>query len=318
MSDEMQKLRRQFLDLKSTYEIKPMQELQKKMEKYLKTNKDTEFKTLENTIYLLKGLINYIKTEDISSSYKIILPMLESLEFGTEEYLIKGNYNRKLLEFSIPICEDYNQSIRLINAVERSLKVYPEDDNTEEDFKRSMYKRMTERLLNAKAFENLSKEELIKVEWLFKEYIIKARALCADVYNSDSYSILLVREGLFYGDRSIIDIGTYMARGIKKPELYAIIENYLDRFLTMPALSKAEPTTHERFGLKLRKLRSEKGVKLGELSKATGVASGTLRMLEFGEDRVKPPTLKKICEALGVDENYFSEEISNLDKEAAE
>ncbi|MCL2592221.1 MAG: helix-turn-helix transcriptional regulator [Defluviitaleaceae bacterium] len=318
MSDELQKLRKQFLDLKWTYNVEIMQELQGKMEKYLESYKDTEFKTLENTIYLLKALINQAETDDTSTSYKLALPMLENLEFGDDDYLLQFNYTRKLLEFSIPICEDYNQSLRLIKAVERNLDRYPEDDNTEEDFKRSMYIRMTGRLLNAKAFENLSKEELIKVEWLFKEYIIKARALCADVYNSDSYSILLVREGLFYGDRSIIDIGTYMARGIKKPELYAIIENYLDRFLTMPALSKAAPTIHERFGLKLRKLRSEKGVKLGELSKATGVASGTLRMLEFGEDRVKPPTLKKICEALGVDENYFSEEISNLDKEAAE
>ncbi|MCL2611265.1 MAG: hypothetical protein FWE02_06275, partial [Defluviitaleaceae bacterium] len=82
MSDEMQKLRREFLDLKDTYDVETMQELQNKMEKYLETYKDTEFKTLENTIYLLKGLINQAKTDDTSISYELILPMLENLEFG--------------------------------------------------------------------------------------------------------------------------------------------------------------------------------------------------------------------------------------------
>ena len=89
---------------------------------------------------------------------------------------------------------------------------------------------------------------------------IYSNYLCVDVENSGLYSILLVREGLFYGDKDIINVGAYMARGVKKAEVHEIIENYLDRFLTLPALSKTELTNNEKFGLKLRKLRTDKGV----------------------------------------------------------
>jgi hypothetical protein len=49
---------------------------------YLSKHKDNEHKHIENTICVIKALIDYSLNCFLKSDYEIILPMLEYLEFG--------------------------------------------------------------------------------------------------------------------------------------------------------------------------------------------------------------------------------------------
>ena len=308
----------EFLSLSHTYDTEAMRALQEKFEKYLKDNKDTEDKQIENTIYLLKGLINFEETNNIKSSYELILPMLNNLEFGTNMELIRGNYNRKLLIWSIPICESYEQALQFLNAIEDNFLLYPKGKEVEEKFKRRMYIRITNRLLHAKGLEKLSEEELNEVERLFAEYVKKAKMLCVDRDKLKALAILLAREGLFYGEKDTLDSGTYLARSRRESKLQDYLDKDLGNFRALPTLLKEPLNEKEKFGVLLRELRLARKTNLEDFAKMSGFSAGTIRKLEHGEDKVRPDTLKKICEALGITEDYFKQDISIVYKKATE
>ena len=308
----------EFLSLEHTYDTEVMRALQEKFEKYLKDGKDTADKQIENTIYLLKGLINFEETNNIKSSYKLILPMLNNLEFGMNMELIRGNYNRKLLIMSIPICESYEQAFRFLNAIEDNFVFYSKGADVEENFKRRMYIRITNRLLRAKGFEQLSEEELAEVEELFTEYAKKAKMLCVDTKYFNYFAILAAREGLFYGQKDTIDSGLYLARSRREAKLNNYLDRSLNQYRALPTLIDDPLTEKEKFGIMLRELRLAREINLEDFAKMTGFSPGTIRILEHGEDKVRPETLKKICETLGITEDYFKRDISIVYKKATE
>ena len=318
MAQEMQKLREMFLNLDSTYDVELMQEIQKAFEKYLKTNADTKYKTLENTIHLLKGLINYEETNNIQSSYELILPMLTNLEFGTNMELIKGNYNRKLLILSIPICKNYKQSFEILNAIENNLELYPKATEVEESFKRNMYIQITDRLLHAKGLEDLSENELNEVEALFKKYVKKAKILCVDEKYFTRLAILIAREGLFNGKRETMETGTYMARARRESKLQAYLDKSLCEYRVLPTLINEQLTEKEKFGIMLRDLRLGRKLSIGEFAGMISLSPGTIRAFEYGMDFPRLPTLERICEAFDITEDYFKQDISIVYKKATE
>ncbi|MCL2592330.1 MAG: helix-turn-helix domain-containing protein [Defluviitaleaceae bacterium] len=318
MSKMLLELKNQFLMLDNTYEIDKIVDMKEKFEKYLKHNEDSELKSIENTIYLLKGLINFEETNDIQSSYKLILPMLTNLEFGTSTELIKGNYNRKLLIMCIPICESYEQALQFLNAIEANFVFYPKGAEAEETFKRYMYIRITNRLLHAKGLENLSEEDLNEVERLFAEYVKKAKILCVDRDKFKALSILIAREGLFYGEREAIETGTYMARALREARLQDYLDKGLDQFRALPTLLDGSLTEKEKFGIILRNLRLSRKVSIGEFAGMISLSPGTIRAFEYGAELPRPYTLEKICTALGITEDYFKQDISVFYKKAME
>ncbi|MCL2592474.1 MAG: helix-turn-helix domain-containing protein [Defluviitaleaceae bacterium] len=318
MTERMKQLRKMFLTLNSTYDVELMQEIQEAFEKYLKTDEDSEFKTLDNTIHLLKGLINYEETNNIKSSYELILPMLYNLEFGKNIERLKFNYNRKLLIFSISICNDYRQSLGILNAIENSLELYPEGKEAEEGFKRDMYIRITNRLLHAKGLEKLSKNELIEVEALFKKYVKKAKILCVDEEYFNCLSILIAREGLFNGKKETMETGTYMARALRESRLQAYLDKSLCEYRALPTLIDEPLTEKEKFGIMLRDLRLGRKLSIGEFAGMISLSPGTIRAFEYGMDFPRLPTLERICEAFDITEDYFKQDISIVYKKATE
>jgi len=308
----------EFLSLSNTYDTEAMRALQEKFEKYLKENKDTADKQIENTINLLKGLINYEETNNIKSSYELILPMLTNLEFGTNMELLRGNYNRKLLIMSISICKSHEQALQFLNAIEDGFVFYPKGKEVEEYYKRNMYIHITDRLLYAKGLEILSEEEVAEVEELFEEYMEKAKILCVNRKYVASLSILFAREGLFHGDKDILDSGTHLARSRRESKLLNYLDRSLNQYRALPTLIDDPLTEKEKFGILLRELRLARKTNLEDFAKMAGLSPGTIRILEHGDDKVRPETLKKICETLGITEDYFKQDISIVYKKATE
>lgn len=65
-------------------------------------------------------------------------------------------------------------------------------------------------------------------------------------------------------------------------------------------------------GYKLKNLREVKGLSLLDLEKTTGIGNGHLSAIEREEKNPRPQTVKKICDALKMDEQYFYIEDSRL------
>ena len=65
-------------------------------------------------------------------------------------------------------------------------------------------------------------------------------------------------------------------------------------------------------GYKLKNLREVKGLSLLDLEKTTGIGNGHLSAIEREEKNPRPATVKKICDALKMDEQYFYIEDSRL------
>jgi len=95
-------LRGRFLNLNYNNNILKMKSLQADCETYLSSNKDNEYKHIENTIHILKAAIDYSQNDNRESAYKKILPLLENLEFGKKADLFVSRYNR-ILELSLNI-----------------------------------------------------------------------------------------------------------------------------------------------------------------------------------------------------------------------
>ena len=181
-----------------------------------------------------------------------------------------------------------------------------------------MYVRMTNRLLHAKGLENLSKNELNEVEALFKKYVKKAKILCVDTEYLSCTAILIAREGLFNGKRETMETGTYMARGLRESKLQAYLDKSLCEYRALPTLMDEPLTEKEKFGILFRDLRLGRKLSIGEFAGMISLSPGTIRAFEYGMNFPRLPTLEKICETLGITEDYFKQDISIVYKKATE
>jgi len=308
MNEKMIELREKFLSLQSNSDVETMQRMQEELEKYLRDNEGTEFKTLDNTIRLLKGLINYTETNNIHSSYELIFPMLNDLEFGANMERIKCNYNRKLLIFSISICKDYKQSIELINALDKNFDLYPKDEVIEDDFKTFMYINMTERLLYAKAFENLSNEKIEEVTMLFKKYIRKAKGLCAETNRLNWQIILLSRENMFFGNMEGVSEALHISHGIRESSIYRLrLYKELEQFASSTLFSQEyEENVTRKVGERFRLERSENGLTITDISKISGLSIGLIEAIENGKNGISIGKLARLAKVLGLELKYFA------------
>ena len=59
-------------------------------------------------------------------------------------------------------------------------------------------------------------------------------------------------------------------------------------------------------GAKVRSIRMEKGIRITDLSRKTGICKTALYRLESGKSKPFPETMHKIANALGVDVSEFS------------
>ena len=170
LKNKRNELKQRFVNLEGNYDIVNMRTLQTDLEDYLDNHEDNFNKDIENTLYLVKSCLNYALTDDIVSSYDLALPMLTNLEFGSDIEKLQNKYNKALLTGSIFVCKDYKQSFELVEAIEKSLEVYPVDTNLKEDFLMWAYANYAEMLLNTKYFVKLSESELLEVEEEFYKY----------------------------------------------------------------------------------------------------------------------------------------------------
>jgi len=199
MDLQMKTLRRSFLKLGSNYDVEYMENLQKGFEEYLESYEDTSDKKMENTVHLLKALINYIKTDHIPSSYEFLSPVAHNLEFCKNVgYLkLKANYNKSLSIASISICKDYKQAFCIVENLHKIFESYPIDGELQDKTLATAYINFADRLLYAKAFEEHSEEELTEITKLFNRFADKGKALCEKLDKLNWFAILLVKESLF-------------------------------------------------------------------------------------------------------------------------
>ncbi|MCL2611556.1 MAG: helix-turn-helix domain-containing protein, partial [Defluviitaleaceae bacterium] len=153
---------------------------------------------------------------------------------------------------------------------------------------------------------------------LFKEYVKKAKILCVDEEYFTCLSILIAREGLFNGKRNTIETGTYMARGLRESRLQDYMDKNLNQFRALPTLLDEPLTEKEKFGILLRDLRLGRKLSIGEFAGMISLSPGTIRAFEYGMDFPRLPTLERICEAFGITEDYFKQDISIVYKKATE
>jgi len=160
-------LRGRFINLPSNHDIDKMRALQTDCEDYLATNEDNEYKHIENTIHILKSLIDYHLNDNRKSAYEKILPMLENLEFGEKIGLFESDYNRNLLVYSIFLAKDYKQANTILNIIEKSFEAYPVKESLKAEYMICSYINFIEILLHSKLCGKTTDIEVGEIKVLY-------------------------------------------------------------------------------------------------------------------------------------------------------
>jgi len=193
------KLREHFINLNDNHNIKKMNALQILCENYLSKNEDNEHKHVENTTYVLKGLIDYNLNDNRKSAYEKILPMLENLEFGKKEKLLESSYNRYLLIYSIALCKNYKQANSILKIIENSFENSLANESLKSKSLSCAYINFTENLLYSKLYREITALEENKIiNKLFQETCEKARKILLKKDRYDLLVVLSIKEQAFY------------------------------------------------------------------------------------------------------------------------
>jgi len=190
-------LRGHFISLGDNHDVEKMKSLQIDCENYLANNEDNEHKHIENTIHILKALIDYILNDNLKSAYEKALPMFENLEFGKKIELFESPYNRLLLIHGITLSKNYKQANTILKAIEASYGTYPVKESLKADNLSAAYLNFIENLLYSKFYAKPTPKAREETQNLFKETVDKAREVISED-RGELLVILPLKEAAFY------------------------------------------------------------------------------------------------------------------------
>ena len=299
-------LSNEFMTLDNTYNVEKMESLKERFEHYLENYEDTVDKRIFNTLCLLKAFIEYRKTDYIPSSYELMLPMLNNLSFGEEVEYLESNYNKFLLTGSIFMSKSYQQSLDILDAIEASFEEYPLVKKYEYEYKTFMYINFVDRLLYAKAYDDLSEKEHEEVTYLFYEYLGYAKFCCEKQGKLNWFAILLVREGLFNDDKHLIYNAMVLQRSLKEEKLHDVMDSNLTKYAAVKMFAQSEPSRADVHRLRLLNILARKGMTLFELARKVDLSINLLRDIVSGIKDLEHKTMERIMVALDLHlEDFF-------------
>ncbi|MCL2610564.1 MAG: winged helix-turn-helix domain-containing protein [Defluviitaleaceae bacterium] len=200
-------LRARFINLNTSHDIEKMKSLQRDCEDYLANNKDNAHKHIENTIHMLKALIDYNLHDNRKSAYEKIIPMLENLQFGEKTGLFESCYNRNLLVYSISLAKDYKQANLILNIIIKSFEAYPVKESLKMEYIACSYINFAENLIYSNLYDEHTSEEKAKIKNLFKEIYEKTRKILFEEDREDLLVLLSIKEITFYSINSSLKTG---------------------------------------------------------------------------------------------------------------
>ena len=191
-------LRGRFLNLKYNHDTEKMNALKTDCKAYLSIHEDNEHNHIENTIHILKSLIDYNLNDNRESAYEKIHPMLENLEFGKKANIFESDYNRCLLITSIMLLESYKQASEILKIIEKSYEAYPAKDRQKAENLSWLYINFIEILIHSKLCSKTTDREVGEIKYLFFAKINKAREIILKEERQDLLAILSLKEAQFY------------------------------------------------------------------------------------------------------------------------
>ena len=221
----------QFIKLQDSSDVKKMEKLKEELEEYISQFSDKKF---ENILHLIKAFINYNKTDDIPSSYELILPLLTNLEFGKNEEYFNRYPNIILLSRSISMCKDYKQAFEILELIEQAAEKYYSNESRQIKIVATAYSSFTENLLNFKKNNPLGEAEQAEIKDKFDEYSRKVMDICYKNKWNSFYATNLFRKGLFYDDKDLQFASIMLLEEINKPELQKSMNKLSDYDLALP------------------------------------------------------------------------------------
>ena len=291
-----------------------MKALQKELEYYLENYEDNADKDIENTLHLIKSWINFYLTDDLVSSYNLVLPMLTNLEFGARIESTKSNYSRVLLVDCIFVCRDYKQAFEILQIIEKSLESYPSISHVKEKLLMCAYANYTEMLLNTKYFAEISKEEELEIEKIFFEYSIKVKELSEQTLLHNIGFIMMLREGYFKNKTAF-----KASREITRNKLRTDEEKELELAITKTNSKKdlidlvsETPEFKKRIGLKIRAERLARNMSISELAGKADIKESFLESVERGDRGITIEKLVLFADIFGITANDIIYSVDKL------
>ena len=292
-----------FLDLRDNLNIRQLQSFQEDLEEYLNNYEDSLDKRIENTCHLVKSWINYRKTDELESSYELVLPMLMNLEVDTTLKYTENNYNKWLLVVSVGVCKDYNRALQIVKILEKSLEVYPTEKRRENRVKIYAYVNLMEVLSNTKRNNPISGDGCREIEDLFSTYAEKAKKLCREIDMYDMYAIITFNESNLYNipiqdkesiTESIFEEDVFCEEAKNASSESEVISIMLDG-----------SNYKKKIGARIRREREALRMSLEELAGMVGISSAFLGLIERGNRGVKIDKLARFADIFGLTVNDF-------------
>ena len=187
-------LKRRFLKLQFNDGIEEMKSLQTDYENYLSSNEDNEYRHIENTIYVLKALIDYNLNDNRQSAYEKALPMFENLSFGEKIELTKNNYNKFLLTQGITLSKSYVQAKIILDTLEKSVEKYPVSKGVRHDVLVTSYVNFIEVLVSSKFCSQTTDRAVEEIKMLFFKVLEKAKKIILEEDRLEILASLTIKE----------------------------------------------------------------------------------------------------------------------------
>jgi len=229
-----------FVTLGGSNDTKKLKELKKDLEEFLELYEDMQ---IQNTLYVIDAYLGFIANGDKAAAYNILVPMLESLNFGL---LATSVYDVKLLCASLLFIPHYIRTARiadiLVDILIEDYTGYPEQEKT----LASVYTNVLSRLLDAKYFEKGTEEEYLQsldekirnkekgyadIDEQFVKHSRNALKLCIEYDWFKLYAINLITNGIFYKDEIRQDDGLVIAKLLpNEPWLYEFMVERIKKY----------------------------------------------------------------------------------------
>ena len=290
----------EFFAMRGNAEPKARVAVTKKIDTYINIFKDDEqIRDLKQLVRAYRHSLDY---NDFHKTTTLATPIFNRLLNGDSTW---DFYDTRIAISCIGMSWDYKAVLKLSNLITHELKSYKEhiDYNY---MNMAMYMNITASIYRIKFQFDLNEEDLKTVNEAFKYYIDKIEELNKVFKYPYTEAYLLVRKGVYYQDKELVDKGIKLAKTFPNKNIVKMLRNSVKEAHGYVNFGMSNSEYNTRIGDLIYSFRKYHGYSRLQLAKKIGVSHPLIAAMERGQRTLAEENRLKLIKVFNCPEDALS------------